>query len=92
VVLSFKGVPSAGDRKKIIDVNNGHAIMEIIDRLYEEGLTSEIKVIGYHEATSYIVTQYEAYIISHDRDTVCLSASTLRYLGMTNLELKRGSE
>jgi len=42
---------------------NGLAIVSIVNELHEEGLESEIKVLGYDSQQSYIITKYEVYIL-----------------------------
>lgn len=70
---------STKDREYIRGFHNGHTITEVIDELYRDGLTSEIRVIGHMDAVSYVLTKYEAYIIE-DGNTFRLKADDLRHL------------
>jgi hypothetical protein len=94
--LIINGVLSAEDRKYITSYNNGYEIAETIDKLYEDGLTSPIRIIGHMDSTSYIITQYEVFIISVQEITkghaslqrIRLQASDLRHLNTVVNSLK----
>lgn len=70
---------STKDREYIEGFHNGHTITEVIDELYRNGLTSEIRVIGHMDVVSYVITQYEAYVIKDGR-TFRLKADDIRHL------------
>ena len=77
--LVLKGVLSASDKAYILGFNNGHSINEIVEELYEEGFTSEIRILGYMDAVSYLVTKYDVYVIQ-DGASMRLRAVDVQHL------------
>ncbi|MGD2330716.1 hypothetical protein [Bacillus amyloliquefaciens] len=86
--LVLRGALSTKDREYIMGFHNGHTIAEVIDKLYKDGLTREVRVIGHMDVVSYVITQYAAYIIE-DGHTLRLKADDLRHLTYVITEMKK---
>jgi hypothetical protein len=85
--LVLNGELTGKNLEYVTGFHNGYMIAETVNELYKDGLTSQVKVLGHMDETSYVVTQYDTYIIQGDTK-VRLKASEIRYLELALNSLK----